>query len=130
MVIGMAGHKRILNAARAVLPLMRPASALNPTPSIEFTDDGTGIRYQSLRNSYGDELLYNYIQTQSPAGAVQTTSDATSVALYQAQQFSKLDLLNSTTAEVAATVAFLAGPSAGYVNGAVIPVDGGLGMGH
>lgn len=35
-----------------------------------------------------------------------------------------------TTAEVAATVAFLAGPSAGYVNGAVIPVDGGLGMGH
>jgi 3-oxoacyl-[acyl-carrier protein] reductase len=33
-------------------------------------------------------------------------------------------------AEVAATVAFLAGPDAAYITGAVIPVDGGLGMGH
>lgn len=34
------------------------------------------------------------------------------------------------TREVAATVAFLAGEDAGYISGAVIPVDGGLGMGH
>ena len=32
--------------------------------------------------------------------------------------------------EVAATVAFLASSDAAYINGAVIPVDGGLGMGH
>ena len=85
------------------------ASALNPTPTLEFKDDGSGISYQSLTNSFGDELLYNYIQTQSPAGAVQTTSDATSVARYQAQQFSKLDLLNSTTSEVAALGNYLLG---------------------
>ena len=35
-----------------------------------------------------------------------------------------------TVREVAATVAFLAGEDAGYISGAVIPVDGGLGMGH
>lgn len=32
--------------------------------------------------------------------------------------------------EVAAAVRFLAGPDAAYISGAVLPVDGGLGMGH
>jgi len=32
--------------------------------------------------------------------------------------------------EVAAVVEFLVGPDAGYITGSVIPVDGGLGMGH
>ncbi|GAA2991682.1 SDR family oxidoreductase [Actinokineospora diospyrosa] len=36
----------------------------------------------------------------------------------------------ATAAEVADAVLWVASPGAGYVTGAVIPVDGGLGMGH
>jgi 3-oxoacyl-[acyl-carrier protein] reductase len=32
--------------------------------------------------------------------------------------------------EVASVVTFIASPEAGYITGALIPVDGGLGMGH
>jgi len=35
-----------------------------------------------------------------------------------------------STDEIASAVAFLVGDEAAYINGAVIPVDGGLGMGH
>lgn len=46
---------------------------------------------------------------------------------YQAQiplgRFASVD-------DVAGTVTFLAGDAGGYITGAVIPVDGGLGMGH
>jgi 3-oxoacyl-[acyl-carrier protein] reductase len=36
----------------------------------------------------------------------------------------------ATPSEVAKVVAWLGGDDAGYISGAVIPVDGGLGMGH
>jgi hypothetical protein len=83
-----------------VLTFVDRTRNLNPASVASFTDDGTGIPYQSLTNQFGDELLFNSIQMQSPAGNVQTASDSTSVARYQASQYSKLDLLNHSTSEV------------------------------
>jgi hypothetical protein len=88
-------------SAAGTLTFKGRSSVLNPVAGATFNTDGTGIRYQTLINQFGDELLYNYVVTQSPAGAKQTASNSTSIALYQSQQYSLLDLLNSTTTEVA-----------------------------
>ena len=96
-------------SAAGTLTFKGRSSVLNPVAGATFNTDGTGLPYQTLINQYGDELLYNYIITQSPAGAVQTTSSAASIALYQAQQYALTDLLNSTTAQVAALGNYLLG---------------------
>ena len=96
-------------SAAGTLTFKGRSSVLNPVAGATFNTDGTGLPYQTLINQFGDELLYNYIITQSPAGAVQTTSDANSVALYQAQQYALTNLLNSTTTEVASLGNYLLG---------------------
>ena len=96
-------------SADGTLTFKGRSSVLNPVSGASFTTNGTGIPYMSLVNQYGSELLYNYIVTQSPAGAAQTSSDANSIALYQAQNYNLLNLLNSTTTEVAGLGAYLLG---------------------
>ena len=55
-------------------------------------------------------------------------------ALPEAQQQQYLDSIPAArfgqVTEIAGVAAWLAGDDAGYISGAVIPVDGGLGMGH
>ena len=83
--------------------------------TFDFTDDGSDTPYQSLTNQYGDELLYNFAQLQSPAGSPVTSEDTESAALYQLQQFSKLDLLNSSTDELQNMADYIVGQYANPV---------------
>jgi hypothetical protein len=99
----------IYTAADGTLTFKGRSSVLNPVAGASFTTNGTGISYMSLLNQFGSELLYNYIVGQSPAGAAQTSSDANSIALYQAQNYNLLNLLNSTTTEVASLTSYLLG---------------------
>ena len=96
-------------SANGTLTFKGRSSVLNPVAGATFNTNGTGIRYQSLINQFGDELLYNYIVTKSDAGVAQITSNAASIALYQAQQYSLTNLLNSTTTEVAGLGNYLLG---------------------
>lgn len=99
----------LYTAADGTLTFKGRSSVLNPVANASFTTNGTGIPYMTLINQFGSELLYNYIVTQSPAGAAQTNSDSTSINLYQAQNYNLLNLLNSTTSEVNGLGAYLLG---------------------
>lgn len=63
-----------------------------------------------------------FIDTEMTAALDQARTDLYLAAI-PAARFGAVD-------EVAAAVAFLVGEQAGYISGAVVPVDGGLGMGH
>jgi hypothetical protein len=99
----------LYTSADGTLTFKGRTSVLNPVAGASFTTNGTGIPYMSLVNQYGSELLYNYIVTKSEAGVAQTSFDATSISLYQAQNYNLLNLLNSTTGEVAGLGAYLLG---------------------
>jgi hypothetical protein len=99
----------LYNSASGTLTFKGRSSVLNPVAGATFTSDGTDLPMMSLINQFGDELLYNYIVTQSPAGAAQTNSNADSIALYQSQNYNLLNLLNSTTTEVNGLGAYLLG---------------------
>lgn len=83
---------------------------LNKQADAVFTGDTSlGIPFQTLANEFGDELLYNVVVTESPAGGPFTTQDSTSVAQYQAQTLEQTGLLNSSTSETEALGQYLLG---------------------
>ena len=87
-------------AADGTLTFKGRSDVLNPVADADFRATGGGIPYQTLTNEFGDELLYNDIVTESPAGGPFNATDSTSQALYQSQQYTATDLLNSSASEV------------------------------
>ncbi len=64
-------------------------------------------------------------------GPVETDMTATLTDEQRAKMIDAVPLgRTATPQEIAGVVAFLASQDAAYITGAVIPVDGGLGMGH
>ena len=97
-------------AADGTLTFKGRSDVLNPTTAAIFTGDSSvGVPYQTLMNQFGDELLYNVVVTESPAGGPFTATDSNSVAQYQAQTYSQTSLLNSTAAEVQGLGQYLLG---------------------
>ena len=97
----------LYTSANGVFTFKGRDDTLTVNPDFFFTDDGTGLPYQSLSNQFGDELLYNYIITESPAGGPFFASDLDSQVKYQYQQLSLTDLLNSSSVDVESIGDFL-----------------------
>jgi hypothetical protein len=96
-------------SAGGTLTFKGRTEVLNQLADADFNTNGTGLPYQTLVNEFGDELIYNYIVTKSPAGGPFDATDTTSQALYQSQQYALTDLLNSSASEVEALGDYLLG---------------------
>lgn len=68
------------------------------SPVASFADDGSGITYQGLATIYGQEFLYNRIQTTIESGTVQAADDTASQTEFGVSTLSLDNLLLSTDA--------------------------------
>lgn len=107
-VVGLTGGPGQINYAASKAGLIGVARSI--------------VREMGNRNITANVIAPGFISTEMTDAV---SDDRKSVILGQvpAGRYGRTD-------EVAAAVTFLASDAAGYVNGAVIPVDGGLGMGH
>jgi hypothetical protein len=97
-------------SADGTLTFKGRTEVLNPVVDAVFIGDSiNGVPFQTLNNEFGDELLFNVIVTQSPAGGPFTASDQTSIAQYQSQTYSNTNLLNSNTTELTDLANYLLG---------------------
>ena len=64
-----------------------------------FSDTGTGIPYQTLSVLYGQEQLYNRVQTTVVGGTVQSANDATSQTEFGISTYAIDNLLLSSDAQ-------------------------------
>jgi hypothetical protein len=96
-------------SADGTLTFKGRTEVLNQPAGAVFASNGTALPYQTLTNEFGDELLYNYIVTESPAGGPFDAIDTASQALYQSQQYALTNLLNSSASEVEALGDYLLG---------------------
>ena len=73
------------------------ASSVAATPTV-FNEDGTGIKYSNALWILNDVLVYNSAQVSRTGGAVQTATNAASIALYFLHSYNQQNLLMQTDA--------------------------------
>jgi 3-oxoacyl-[acyl-carrier protein] reductase len=107
-IVGMSGGAGQVNYSSSKAALVGMARSIT--------------RELGARGITANVVAPGYVETDMTAALPETVRDGY-LKTIPAGRFASAD-------EVAAVVSFVASDAAGYVTGAVIPVDGGLGMGH
>lgn len=107
-VVGQSGTAGQVNYASSKAGLVGMARSLT--------------RELGSRSITANVVAPGFIDTDMTAGLDDTTQEQAIAAIPLGRK--------GSAGDVAGIVSFLAGDDAGYISGAVIPVDGGMGMGH
>ena len=107
-VVGQSGTAGQINYASSKAGLIGMARSLT--------------RELGSRNITSNVVAPGFIDTDMTAGLDEKTQELAVAAIPLGRK--------GLSDDVAGAVSFLAGDDAGYISGAVIPVDGGMGMGH
>lgn len=128
-------------AQKAIVPMMKKRSGrvifigsvvglLGSAGQVNYAATKSGLvgMARALAREYGSRgLTFNVVAP----GFVETDMTASLSATLREKYIGQIPLGRfCTPEEVAAVVKFVASPEASYITGAVIPVDGGMGMGH
>ena len=129
------------SAQRAISPMMKKRSGrvifigsvvgmLGSAGQVNYAATKSGLigMARALAREYGSRgLTFNVIAP----GFVETDMTAELGDTLREKYVAAIPLGRfCTPSEVAAVVKFIASPEASYITGALIPVDGGMGMGH
>jgi len=135
----LTGAYRVAKRAAAGMLRARSGRMIFISSVVGFTGSAGQANYAAaksglvgLARSIARELGSRGITANVVApGFVETDMTAALAADRRAELLASIPLGRYAAAEeVAGVVTFLAGPAAAYITGALIPVDGGLGMGH
>ena len=128
-------------AQKAIIPMMKQRNGrvifigsvvglLGSAGQVNYAATKSGLvgMARALAREYGSRgLTFNVIAP----GFVETDMTAELNSTLREKYIGQIPLGRfCTPEEVAAVVKFIASPEASYITGAVIPVDGGMGMGH
>ena len=120
--------------------LSGPLAQLIPGGRLQtLADKAQGTTLKDLAASFGRALLLAVCSEDGKAFGKLAVSHGTGLGIFledtdERIQEGALEFIPAkrvgTAEDVAGAVSFLASEDAGYIAGAVIPVDGGMGMGH
>ncbi len=128
-------------AKRAVKPMLRARSGrvifvssvvglLGQAGQVNYAASKAGLvgMARSMARELGSRSITVNVVAPGPVATdmFEELTDAQRSAITDAVPLGRV----ATPEEIAASIVFLASPEAGYITGAVIPVDGGLGGGH
>jgi 3-oxoacyl-[acyl-carrier protein] reductase len=137
--INLKGSFNFLQAAGSVMMKQRHGAIINMASISGVMGNPGQVNYSAskagvigMTKAAAKELGRRHIRVNAIApGFIETDMTAELPAETQAEYKKSIPAARFASAnEVAKVVTWIAGDDAGYISGAVIPVDGGLGMGH